>query len=83
MFAWEQRLVVEHLGQNAADAPNVDRLVVALRVEHDLRRAVPSRGHVLGEETRVVVVGVGDSCQTKVADLFANTERHSGTSTRH
>lgn len=69
VFAWKQWLVVEHLGQNAADAPHVDRFVVALRVEHDLGRAVPTRRHVLGEETRVIVIGIGDACKSEIANL--------------
>lgn len=42
VLAGEKRTVVKHLTQDAADRPYVDRLRVALRVEHDLRRAVPS-----------------------------------------
>ena len=34
--------VREHLCEDAADGPDVDGLGVALRVQHDLRRPVPS-----------------------------------------
>ena len=40
-----------------------------LGIEHDLWRPVPPGGHVLGEETRVVVLGVGHPRQPEVADL--------------
>ncbi len=39
-----------------------------LCVEHDLRRPVPPGGDVLRERPGVVVVGVGDAGQAKVAD---------------
>ncbi len=43
MFAREERLIAEHLCKNTADTPHVDTLVVALRRQHYLRRAVPPR----------------------------------------
>ena len=49
VFAREERLVREHLGEDAADAPDVDRLVVALGREHYLRRAVPARPATIRE----------------------------------
>ena len=69
VLAGKERLVVEHLGEYAADAPHVYGLVVALRVEHDLGRAIPARRHVLGEKTGVVVVRIGDARQAEVAYL--------------
>ena len=42
----EDRSVGEHLGQDAADGPDVNGLGVALGVEHDLRGAIPARSHV-------------------------------------
>ena len=44
------------------------RSVTDLGVEHDLRRAVPPRGHVLRQRARVVELGVGDAGEAKVAD---------------
>ncbi|RUS75410.1 hypothetical protein EGW08_016821, partial [Elysia chlorotica] len=38
-------------------------------VEHDLWSAVPTRGHILCEETSVVVVRVCHTGQTKITDL--------------
>lgn len=40
-----------------------------LGVEHDLWGSVPTRGHVLGQEACVVVLGVGYPRQAKVTDL--------------
>ena len=58
-----------HLRQNAAHGPDVDGFGVAFAVQHDFRRAVPARGHVLGQESRVVVIRVRDSGQTEITDL--------------
>lgn len=69
VLARKQRLVVEHLGEYASDRPHVYGLVVALRVEHDLGRTIPTRRHVLGQEARVIVVGIGDARQPEVAYL--------------
>ena len=47
---------------------------VSFGVEHDLRCAVPARGHVLRQHSLVVPRGVRNSGQTKVANL-GRTER--------
>ena len=48
--AGEKGFPREHLGQDAADAPDVDRFCVLLEGEHDLGRAVPPRRDVFGHE---------------------------------
>ena len=68
--AGEERLAGEHLGQDAADGPEVDRFCVRLE-EEDLGRAVPPCGDVLGHEVcrgiLVVRWRVCGPCQPKVA----------------
>jgi hypothetical protein len=47
--AGEERLAGEHLGEDAADGPDVDRARVLLERKHHLRRAVPpAHGSALG-----------------------------------
>lgn len=41
VVARKERLTPEHLSEYAAHTPHVDRLVVVLDREHDLRRAIP------------------------------------------
>lgn len=69
MLPGEERPIRQHLGQDASDRPDVDRLGVSLRIEHDFRCPVPPRGDVLGQEPGVVVNRVRDSGEAKVADL--------------
>jgi hypothetical protein len=59
----EQRLALQHLGKDAARAPDVNFDVVLLPCEHDLGRAVVSRGNVAGH------LRVLDTCKAEVADL--------------
>lgn len=57
--AWEHGRAEQHLAENAAYAPHVYAFCVLGRGEQDLGRAVPARGHVLGESRirrRVLVV---------------------------
>jgi hypothetical protein len=63
VLAGEQRLALEHLGENAAGAPDVHLDVVFLPREHDLRRPVVSRRNV-ARHLRIL-----DARQAKVADL--------------
>lgn len=67
--AREKRLSTEHLGKNAADGPDVNCLGILLEGQHDLGRTVPACGDILGHESTVLVVRVGRTCQSKVADL--------------
>ena len=46
MLPGEYWPVGQHLSQDTTHGPDVDRLGVALGVEHDLRGAIPARGHV-------------------------------------
>ena len=69
VLAREEGLAAQQLGEDAADRPDVDGLGVLLPREHDLRRAVPSRRHVLGHEARVVLLWVRNARQPKVAHL--------------
>ena len=75
VLAGEDRSVADHLGENASDRPDVNRLGVALRVQHDLRRPVPPGGHVLGEEAGVIVGRVGDARKPEVANLHVEGKR--------
>lgn len=59
----EERFSLQHLGEDAACAPDVDLHVVLLPGEHDLGGAVISRGHIAGH------LRVLDSGQTEIADL--------------
>ena len=69
VFPREDWSVGQHLRQDAADCPHVDGLVVPLGVDHDLRSSVPAGGHVLRQEARVIVLGISDTCEAKVANL--------------
>lgn len=69
MLARKDGPIGNHFRQNASHGPDVDGLGVAFAVQHDLRRAVPARGHVLRQEPRVVVVRVRDSGQSEITDL--------------
>lgn len=51
----EQRLSAQHLREDAAHAPDVDRVPV-LRGKHDLRRSVPPGDHVLRKLRRFLFV---------------------------
>ena len=46
----QQRLADEHLGDDAAEGPRVDRERVASRSEQDLGRAVPARRHIVRQD---------------------------------
>lgn len=63
VLAGEQRLAVEHLGEDAAGAPDVDLDVVFLPGEHDLGGAVVPRRHVSRH------LGVLQPREAEVADL--------------
>ena len=69
VFAGKDGSIGDHFGQNTADRPNVDRLGVPFAVQHDFRSAIPTRGHVLRQETRVIMVRVSDAGQTEITDL--------------
>ena len=47
---------------------------IALGVEHDLRGSVPTCGHILSQESCVVVVRVCYSRQAKITDLSTHTQ---------
>ena len=75
---WEFKIIAVSLPENhirpsivtvrEEDCTYYMRSVTDLGVEHDLRRAVPPRGHVLRQRARVVELGVGDAGEAKVAD---------------
>lgn len=44
-------------------------LSIALGVEHDLRSSIPSGGHILCQESCMVMLRISNSSQTKVTDL--------------
>lgn len=63
VLAGEEGLALEHLGKDAAGAPDVHLDVVLLPREHDLGRAVVPGRHVARH------LGVLDAGEAKVADL--------------
>jgi hypothetical protein len=63
VLAGEEGLALEHLGEDAAGAPDVDLDVVLLPGEHDLGGAVVARRHVARH------LGVLDAREPEVADL--------------
>lgn len=63
VFSRKERLALQHLGKNAARAPDVDLDIILLPCEHDLGGAIVPRRNVAGH------LGVLDTRQTKVADL--------------
>lgn len=68
--AGEHGLASEHLGDEAAQAPDVDAFRVAVRPQQDLGGAVPAGGHVLRHYAWFVVeVGGKGADQTEIADF--------------
>lgn len=63
ILAWEERLALEHLGKDAACAPDIHLDVVLLPCEHDLGGAVVPGRNVARH------LGILDACETKVANL--------------
>lgn len=63
VLAGEQRLALQHLGENASRTPDVDLNVVLLPCEHDLGSAVISRRDVASH------LGVLNTGETEVANL--------------
>ncbi len=43
MFARKQRSIVEHFAEDAADRPDINRLRVTFRIQHDFRCTIPSK----------------------------------------
>lgn len=69
MLSRKENAVAIHLGQDATDGPEVDGFGVNLRREHDFRCAVPSGGHVLGQQSSLIALRIGNSCESKIAYL--------------
>ena len=63
ILAREQRLALEHLGENAARAPDIHLNVVLLPREHNLRCSVVSCRDITGH------LGVLYTGETEIADL--------------
>lgn len=63
VLSGEERLALEHLGEDATSAPDIDFHVVLLPGEHDLGGSVVSGGDV-ASHLRVL-----DSSETEVANL--------------
>lgn len=59
----EERLALEHLGENASCTPDINLNIVLLPCEHDLGRSVVSGGHVAGH------LRVLDTGETEIANL--------------
>ena len=69
VFPREQRLALEHLREYTARAPYVDRNIILLPGQHDLRGAVVSRRHVTRH------LGILNPGEAKIADLSHPTYR--------
>lgn len=59
----EQRLALEHFGEDTSCAPNIDLYVVLLPREHNLWRSVVPGGNIAGH------LGILDTGQAKIANL--------------
>lgn len=78
----EERLPTKHLSEDTADAPDVDRVPV-LRREHDFRRSVPARYHVLCELRRLLFFrGADPSRKPKIAQLEITVLEHGSNNKR-
>ena len=64
----------QELGQDAADGPHVDAGGVVGKTQHDLRRSVPSSGHVFRHQAGLTRLSAPSrlepSCQTEITDLY-------------
>lgn len=63
VLAWEQRLSIEHFGEDAASAPDIHLNIILLPGEHDLGCAVVSSGHISSH------LGILNPGQAKIANL--------------
>lgn len=63
IFAWEQRLALQHFCEDATSTPDIHLHVVLLPREHDLGRSVVSSGDV-ASHLRIL-----DTGETEVADF--------------
>ena len=69
VFSREQGLAAQHLGQDASDAPHIDRLGVFFERQHDFRGPVPPGGDVFGHESRIIVGARRGPRETEIADF--------------
>jgi hypothetical protein len=63
VLSGEQRLTLEHLGENTSNTPDIDFNIVLLPGEHDFGGSVVSRRDVTGH------LGILNTGKTKVANL--------------
>lgn len=68
VFPWKERFALEHLGENASSAPDVNLHVVLLPCEHDFRGAVVSCRDVAGH-LRVLDAGKTEIAYFEIAVL--------------
>ena len=64
----EERLALEHLGENASCTPDINLNIVLLPCEHDLRRSVVSGGDIAGH-LRVLDTGEAEIANLQIAVL--------------
>lgn len=69
VFPGKYRPIRQHFRQNTTHRPDVDGFCVSLRVEHDFRRSIPSRRHVFRQKACMIVIWIGHSSQTEIANL--------------
>eukprot|EP01139_Manchomonas_bermudensis_P020592 Amastigsp_a679148_104.p2 type:complete len:128 gc:universal Amastigsp_a679148_104:620-1003(+) len=62
---FEQKFAIVHLDKDATERPDVDRGRIAARRQHDLRGAILSRHHILGERSFVLLVLDLDAVRTR------------------
>jgi len=67
--AWENRLSIEELTEDAANAPDVHSFGIAVRPQQDLRSSVPPCGDVVGQNwIGVTAILVDAARKAEVAD---------------
>ena len=69
IFAGEERSPTEHFRENTPDTPNINRLCILLKSEHNFRRPIPPRRHIFSHKPGIILRGIGAPCQSKVTDF--------------
>ena len=69
IFAGEERSPTEHFRENTPNTPNINCLCILLKSEHNFRRPIPPRRHILGHKPGIILRGISTPCQSKVTDF--------------
>ena len=80
IFTRKVRLPKDKFGEDAANAPHIDRLGIFMASQHDFRGTVPSGDDIFREKhgtaTIAVLVGVDATRQAKVANFEIGIRVH-------